>query len=86
MGMGVGVARTPSGQVLLHCDDDERGHHGDQAGHGAVAFVEDIGETGVRERDEGGREEVDERGGEEDAGAEVLAEEDDQALSAAALC
>lgn len=58
-------------------DDHEDRYHGDQTRHGWVAFVPEGRETWVCEGDEGGREEVHECGGYEDAGAEVAGEEEE---------
>ncbi|CCF45648.1 hypothetical protein CH063_14662, partial [Colletotrichum higginsianum] len=81
--MRVGVAGTPGCQVGLECDDGQGGDHGDQAGHLGVASVEDGGETWISERGEGRRKKMDEGRREKDAGAEVLAVEEDDALGSA---
>ncbi|TKW52990.1 hypothetical protein CTA1_12511 [Colletotrichum tanaceti] len=62
-----------AGGLEDHLDDgdEEDAGEGDGAGHGRVVLDPEGAEARVAEEGEGGREEVDEGGGEEDAGAEV---------------
>lgn len=59
--------------------DEEDAGQGDGARHGGVVLDPEGAEAWVAEKGEGGREEVDEGGGEEDAGAEVADGEEEGA-------
>lgn len=73
------TVRVPAGfSVDVELEDkegEERGHH-DDSGEGGVVVCEEVGETGVGEGVEGGRKEVDKGGGDEDACAKVLGDEE----------
>lgn len=71
------VSSTSRCQVGLECHHHHGREHGYEARQGLIALAEEVRETWVGEGLEGGREEVDECGGDQDAGAEVLGVEDD---------
>ena len=73
----VHVSGAARGKEHLNGDDDEDGRHGDEAGHGWIALVPEVGKTWIGERLEGGGQEVDEGGGYEDAGAKVPRDEEE---------
>lgn len=77
LGVRYAAATHPAREHHLDSRDEEDGTHGDSASHGGVVLVPKGGQTGVGERDEGGREQMHEGGGDEDAGAEVACAEEE---------
>ncbi|KIH94859.1 hypothetical protein SPBR_03703 [Sporothrix brasiliensis 5110] len=73
----VRVAGAAGRQVRLEPDDANGKDHGDEAREGRVALAEKGREARVGEGDKGGRQQVHKGGGDEDAGAKVLRQEDD---------
>lgn len=78
------VSSTACCQVGLDCHHDHRRKHGYEAWQGLVALAEEVWETWVVKGLKGGREEVDECGCDQNAGAEVLGVEDDAVGASAA--
>lgn len=71
----VNVSCSSRREEHLDANHDEDGRHGYQARHSRVALVPEGGQTWVRERFEGGRQEVDEGGRDQDTSAKVPGEE-----------
>ena len=72
-------------EVRFQGHHDKRRHHGNQPRERPVALVENVWEAWVGQGGKGGREEVDKGRGHQDAGAEVLAEEEDVSSALATL-
>lgn len=71
-------------QVGLECHHNHRRKHGYEARQGFVALAEEVWKAWIGKGLEGGREEVDECGSDQNAGAEVLGVEDDAVGASAA--
>ena len=62
----VHVAGSPCGKEHFNAYNDKDGRHGYQTWHGRIAVVPEMGETWVRERLKGSRQQVDKGGRNED--------------------